>query len=98
MPAHVYLRRNCQPFLIVPHWSYSKCRDILHTLNVYKIPGKELVVLLCWAADEISVFKILFPKYLKYVLLVLGKYKKEKISTFPISSFLSVQYVLVTTE
>ena len=31
-----------------------------------------------WAADEISVSEILFRKYLEYVLLILGNYKKLK--------------------
>ena len=52
---HICLGRNCQLFLILTHWSYSKCKDILHTLNVYKIPAKEHQVVDHWAADEISV-------------------------------------------
>ena len=28
-------------FLIIAHWSYFKCIDLLHTSNVYKIPEKE---------------------------------------------------------
>ena len=36
-------------------WSYSKCKDILGTLNVYKIPAKEHQVVDRWDPDEISV-------------------------------------------
>ena len=39
---------------------------ILHMLNVYKISAKEHQVSDCWVTDEISVFKILFWKYLEY--------------------------------
>ena len=52
----VCLRRNCQLFLILTLWSYSKCKDLLDTLNVYKIPAKEQKVVDCGAADELSVF------------------------------------------
>ena len=36
------------------HWSHSKCRDILQTLNVYKIPGKEHQIVHDWDVHEIS--------------------------------------------
>ena len=42
-----------QPFLIFIHWSYSKCKDILHTLNVCRIPAKEHPVVDRSAADAI---------------------------------------------
>ena len=40
LPIHICLWRNCQLFLTLRHWNYSKCKDILNTLNVYKIPAK----------------------------------------------------------
>ena len=55
LPTHIRLRRNCQLFLILTHWISLKRKDILHTLNVYKIPAKEHQVNHQWAADEISV-------------------------------------------
>ena len=47
-------------FLIIRHWSYFKYNDLLHMLNVYKIPASEHQVVDSWAADEISVSEILF--------------------------------------
>ena len=53
-PTHVCLRRNWQLFLILTLWSYSKCKDILHTLNICKITAKDYKIVDRWAADEIS--------------------------------------------
>ena len=39
---------------ILTHWSYSKCKDILKTLNVYQISSKEHHLGDCSAAHEIS--------------------------------------------
>ena len=47
-------------FLIITHWSYFKYNDLLHMLNVYKIPATEHQVIDSWATDEISVWEILF--------------------------------------
>ena len=55
LPAHICPTRNWQLYLILTHWSYSKCKDILQTLNVYKIPGKEHQVVHRWDAHEIPV-------------------------------------------
>ena len=99
MPTDICATRNSQLFFILTHWSYSKCKDILQTLNVYKIPAKEHQIAYRWDADEISVSQILFWKYLEYVPLTLHSYKKlnnTKIVGFESSSFLSAQYFLVT--
>ena len=82
-------------FFILSQWSYSKCKDILQTLNVYKISAKEYQVVDRWDADEISASKIIFWKYLQYVPVILRNYKKlnrMKIVRFKISSFASAQY------
>ena len=55
LQRHIYLRRNYHLFVILTHWSFFKCKNILQTLNVYKIPLKEHQVNDSWAADEISV-------------------------------------------
>ena len=47
--------KNWQLFFILTHWSYSKCKDILQTLNVYKIPAKERQVVDRWDGDEILI-------------------------------------------
>ena len=68
--------------------------------NVYKTPAKEHQVVGCWATDEISVSEILFSKYLEYFPIILHNYKtlkSTKLIIFTISSFLSTQYVLLTT-
>ena len=49
---------------------YKSKTNILGTLNVYKISEKEHQVSDRWVTDEISVFKILFWKYLEYVPLI----------------------------
>ena len=54
--------RNWQLFFILTHWSYCKCKDLLQTLNVYKIPAKQHQVVDRWDADEISVWQTLFCK------------------------------------
>ena len=47
LPTHKCPTRNQQFLLILTHWNYSKdmlqsyCKDILQTLNVYKINAKE---------------------------------------------------------
>ena len=61
-------------------------------LNGHKIPAKENQVVDRRDADEISVSKTLFLKYLEYVPLILHNYKKlnrMKIVRFTISSFSS---------
>ena len=55
MPIDTCPTRNSQLFFILTHWSYSKCKDILQTLNVYKIPAREHQVVDRWDADERSV-------------------------------------------
>ena len=99
MPTDICPTRNSQLFFILTHWSYSKCKDILQTFNVYKIPAKEHQGAYRQDAEEISVSQILFWKYLEYVPLILQSYKKlnnSKIVGFKSSSFLSAQYFLVT--
>ena len=86
--------------MLLTPWSYPKCRNILHTLNVYEIAAKEHQVVDLWASDEISVLERLFLKYLEYVALILRNYKKIKrtnIFIFTNSSILSAEYILVTT-
>ena len=68
--------------------------------NVCKIPAKEHQEINSWAADEISVSKMLFSKYLEYVPLILWNYeklKRKKIVKFKISSILNAEQILVTT-
>ena len=55
LPAHICPMRNWQLFLILTHWSYSKCKNMLQTLYVYKIPAKEHQVVHRWGADEMSI-------------------------------------------
>ena len=55
LPTHIYPTKNLQLLLILKNWSYSKCKNILQTLNVYKIPAKEHQVVDRWDADEILV-------------------------------------------
>ena len=55
LPTHICLARNYQLCLVLTHWSYSKCKDLLQVFNVYKIPGEEHEVADGWAVDEISV-------------------------------------------
>ena len=55
LPTHICPMRNWQLFLILTHWSYSKCKNILQTLYVYKIPAKEHQVVHRWGTDAISV-------------------------------------------
>ena len=55
LPTHICPMRNCQLFFIWTHWSYSKCKNILQTLYVYKIPAKEHNVGHHLGADEISI-------------------------------------------
>ena len=46
---------NWQLFFILTHWSYSKCKNMLQTLYVYKIPAKQHQVVHRWGTDEMSV-------------------------------------------
>ena len=59
LPTHIRFRWNCKLFLTLTHSSYSKWKDILHTLKVYKISAKEHQGVNCSAAYEISVLEIL---------------------------------------
>ena len=51
---NIYPTKNLQLLFILTNWSYSKCKNILQTLNVYKIPAKENQVVDCWDAHETS--------------------------------------------
>ena len=53
LPTHACFRRNCKISLILTLW--TKCKDLLHKLNVYKISAKEQKVVYHWAGDEILV-------------------------------------------
>ena len=86
--------RNWEVFLILTPWSYSKCKDILRTLHVDKIPAKEHQVVDPKAADKMSILEILFWKYSECPPIILGNYKKLKwrqIVRFTFPSFLSAQ-------
>ena len=90
----LFIKRTWKsPFRIgLTHWSYCKCKDILHTLNLWKISAKEPQVIDGRDANEISVSLILFSTYLEYVPQILRSYKKlnkVKIVRFKFSSFLS---------
>ena len=79
-------------FLTLTHSGYFNWKDILHSLNVYKISAKEQQVIDRSGAYEISVLQILSWKCLEYVPLILRNYKKlksTKIVIFPTSSFLN---------
>ena len=52
------------------HWSYFKYNDLLHTLNGYKILGKEDQVDDFWVTHEVLASEILFWKRLENVLLI----------------------------
>ena len=67
MTKHVCLRKNHQLLLIKALWICFKYNDLLHKLNIYKIPAKEDQVLDLWVTDEISRSEML--KYLEYVSL-----------------------------
>ena len=55
MPKDICPTRNGEIFLMLTHWSCSKCKDILQTLNVYTIPAKEHQVVDLWDGDEVTV-------------------------------------------
>ena len=80
--------------LIITHWSYFKDKDSLRKLNVYKIPPNQCQVVDSWAVNKGSISEILSCKYLEYVHLILGKFKKlkrTKVFRFSITSFLCAQ-------
>ena len=56
----------------------SKFKDILQTLNLYKIPSKQHQVADYSDVDKISVSKILFWKYFDNIPLILRNYKKTR--------------------
>ena len=69
-------------------------------MNVYKSRAKVHQVVYRSTVVKILISEILFWKYLEYVPLTTRNYKelkRTKIVIFTISSFLSVQYALVTT-
>ena len=53
LSTHIYPTRNWELFLLLTQWSCSKCKDILHILNVYNFPSKEHQLVDSRAADEI---------------------------------------------
>ena len=55
LETYTGLTRNCKLFLIITLWSYSKCKDLLHTLNLYKIRAKEHKAVDHCTVDELSV-------------------------------------------
>ena len=52
LPTHKCFRENCKLSLILTLW--TKCKDLVHTLNVYKAFVKKHKVVNRWAKDEIS--------------------------------------------
>ena len=79
------------------HWSSFKSNDLLHRLNVYKIPRKEHQVVDFWDTDEISALEILFWKYSEYASPILGNYKKLKRTKYIWFTILSAKQILVIT-
>ena len=59
-PKRVRLKENYQLLLITMHRNYFKYTDLLHTMNVYNIPGKKHQVVDFCIPDETSAFEILF--------------------------------------
>ena len=59
-PKRVCLKENYQLLLITMHRNYFKYTDLLHTMNVYNIPGKKHQVVDFCIPDETSAFEILF--------------------------------------
>ena len=55
LPTHICPTKNWQLLFILRYWSYSKCKDILQTMDVFKIPAKEHQVVGHSDPDEISV-------------------------------------------
>ena len=64
--------------MIKTHWSQFEYNDLLHPLNVYKIPEIQHEAVDFWVVDEISPSQILFWKYWEYVPLIFRNYKKLK--------------------
>ena len=88
------LCKNYCLLLLKTYRSNFKYNDLLHMLNVYKIPAKEHQVVDFRVADQISASEVLFWKYLAYFTLKLHNYKKLKTTKFlrfTIFSILSVQ-------
>ena len=54
LQTHIYPTRNLQLPFILTQWSYSKCKYILQTFNVFKISAKEHQAVDRWEAGEIS--------------------------------------------
>ena len=55
LPTHICRTKNYQLFFILRYRSYSKCKDMLQTMNLFKIPAKEHQVVGHSDPDEISV-------------------------------------------
>ena len=90
MTTYVCPRRDYNLLLIITHWSYFKCNDMLHSLNVYKSFSNKLQVVDSWASYQMPVSEILFWKYLKYVPLLLPtckRLKRTKLAKFKIFSY-----------
>ena len=76
MTSHAFFRRNCKLSLILT--LSAKCKDLLRTLNVYKIPAEKQKIVYRWAAHQVSVSQIIFWKYLEYATLILCNSKQVK--------------------
>ena len=86
--------------VIKTNWSYLKCNDLLHNLNVYKNPRKEHQIVGFWIIDQIAAPKILFLKYFEYIPLISANYKKLKMTKLLWRTFFSIlnaQWIWMTT-
>ena len=54
--------------------NYFEHNDLKHRLNINKVIAKKHEVVYSWAADKISVLKILFCKHYEYVSIILPYY------------------------
>ena len=91
-PKRLCLWKNYCLLLLKTHRSNFKCNDLLHMLNIYKIPAKEHQVVDFWVADQISASEVLFWKYLAYFTLKLHNYKKLKTTKFLRLTIFSIYY------
>ena len=58
LPTLICPMRNWQLSLILTHWSYCKCKNILQTLYVYKIHAKEAQMKYQFHKDDFGKFRI----------------------------------------
>ena len=74
LPTHVCLKRNCRLLFILKHWSYAKCKDVLHTLNIYIYYIYYWIYIYIYYNEYIYIYKYIYILLNIYIYIYYNEY------------------------